>query len=295
MSEKFPARQRLTWCVVVCGACASAAAQNTVEANGPVALSDPPASILFQLPLDALLETPASPDSPVEVNAEPPVVEVPAPAKIDAAPTPAETTPFIQPASEKKQLGPAANTSAGAPGAADSASDSNNLLRRLDPRSNEITKVIGALAVVVGLILLLRTVLRRAGGTLGVGGRPSGVLEILARYPIGRGQQFMLLKLARRIVLVHQNGATMTTLTEMTEPEEVAALLSRMEAGSNERDATRFRRTFSEFMTEHDESLAKPNHRGMEIEPASSETEFVDLTRSKSRLFGGLLSRGKPR
>jgi flagellar biogenesis protein FliO len=102
----------------------------------------------------------------------------------------------------------------------------------LDPRSNEITRVLGALAVVLGLLFGLRAVVRRSGWGLGAGGRPSGVIEILARYPVARGQHLILLKLARRVLLVHRSGSTMTTLSEVADPDEVAALLGRIEAGS---------------------------------------------------------------
>jgi hypothetical protein len=64
------------------------------------------------------------------------------------------------------------------------------------------------------------------------GGRPSGVLEVLARYPAARGQQLVLLKLADRVVLLHQTRTGMTALSEVSAPDEVAALLARV--GSSE-------------------------------------------------------------
>ncbi len=110
--------------------------------------------------------------------------------------------------------------------------ESKRGLTALDPRSNEITRVLGALAVVLGLLFGLRAVVRRSRWALASGGRPSGVVEILARYPVARGQHLILLKLARRVLLVHRSGSTMTTLSEVSDPDEVAALLGRIEAGS---------------------------------------------------------------
>jgi len=97
----------------------------------------------------------------------------------------------------------------------------------------EFIRVGAALAIVIGLIFIMRFVMRKTtGGALAGGGRPSGVLEVLARYPVARGQSLVLLKLGRRLVLAHQTSTGMTTLTEVTEQNEVAALLTRLEAGS---------------------------------------------------------------
>ena len=105
----------------------------------------------------------------------------------------------------------------------------------LDPRVNEIVRVGGALGAVVALLLVLRVMLRRLGGRLTGGGRPSGVVEVLARYPVARGQQLVLLKMCRRIVLLHQARTGMTTLSEVTDPDEVAALLARVDSSSPSR------------------------------------------------------------
>jgi flagellar biogenesis protein FliO len=100
----------------------------------------------------------------------------------------------------------------------------------LDPRVGEIARVGWALGAVVALLLLLRVMLRRMGGPLTGGRRPSGVLEVLARFPVARAQQLVLLKLCGRVVLLHQTRTGMTTLSEVSDPDEVAALLARVES-----------------------------------------------------------------
>ena len=99
-----------------------------------------------------------------------------------------------------------------------------------DPQRNELVRVGMALVVVVGLMVVLRLAVRRFGGPLSGGGRPSGVLEVLGRYPIARGQHLVLLKLVGRVVLLHQTRNGMAALSEITDPDEVAALLARVEA-----------------------------------------------------------------
>jgi flagellar biogenesis protein FliO len=148
-------------------------------------------------------------------------------------------------------------------------------------RQNEFIKVGGALAVVLGLIFVARSLVKRSGGLLGSSTRPSGVVEILAKYPLGgRGQHLMLLKVARRIVLLHQNGTSLTALTEMRDPDEVAALLSRLEAGSDSRSAAKFRSTLDQFMNESPSSKKRIDHSvGRSSALPQGDAEIIDLTR----------------
>lgn len=95
-----------------------------------------------------------------------------------------------------------------------------------------------ALAGVVAVILLVGSLVRRfapaAGlmGALGPRGRaPSGVLEVLGRYPVSRQGVLVLLKIDRRVLLVSQTtgraGHRMETLTEITDPADVASLVAK--------------------------------------------------------------------
>lgn len=100
-----------------------------------------------------------------------------------------------------------------------------------------------ALAVVIGLIFLIKALLQRAAGrsgtlgaALGVGGRaPSGVLEVLGRYPVSRGQSLVLLRMDRRVLLLSQSSDGFRNLCEVTDPDEVASLVmkTRDEEGAN--------------------------------------------------------------
>ncbi len=79
-------------------------------------------------------------------------------------------------------------------------------------------------ALLAVVAVALRGVLARGAGRAS---RPSGVLEILARYPVGRGQSVALLRVGRRVVVVHQADRSMTTLCETSDPDEVADLVAR--------------------------------------------------------------------
>ncbi len=84
-------------------------------------------------------------------------------------------------------------------------------------------------ALAVGVKIALTRSLRRAGALaahLGPAGRaPSGVLTVLGRYPVGRRQSLVLLKVDQRALLLAHTEQGFTTLTEFTDPEEVASLL----------------------------------------------------------------------
>ncbi|MDX2148801.1 MAG: hypothetical protein SFZ23_14905 [Planctomycetota bacterium] len=104
-----------------------------------------------------------------------------------------------------------------------------------------LTSSIGPLAVVVGLIVMIaaavRFAARRTGGlasALGPGGRaPSGVVSVLARYPLARTTTLVLLKVDRRVILLsHEGGirrssSSLHTLCEFTDADEVASLVAK--------------------------------------------------------------------
>ncbi len=131
-----------------------------------------------------------------------------------------------------------------------------------DPQRSELVRVSMALGVVVGIMVVLRLAVRRFGGPLTGGGRPSGVLEVLGRYPVARGQHLVLLKLVGRIVLLHQTRHGMAALSEITDPDEVAALLARVQAGG------------------------RSGQRGFDAELSAAGNVVVDLTKRPRRLLG---------
>jgi hypothetical protein len=103
----------------------------------------------------------------------------------------------------------------------------------------------------------------------------------------------LLLKLGRRIVLVHHHGSSVTALSEVVDPDEVASLLSRLEAGAADgsRDAARFRNSLQEVMSESTDSadqVAKPRRaRPQRTVLPPGDSEIVDLTRRNRGVFSG--------
>lgn len=98
----------------------------------------------------------------------------------------------------------------------------------------QVGPLILVLALILGAALLVRKMAKGNPGlaaALGPGGSaPSGILEVLGRYPAAKGQSLVLLKLDRRILLLGQSyggkgTGGFTTLCEIKEPEEVASIL----------------------------------------------------------------------
>jgi hypothetical protein len=155
-------------------------------------------------------------------------------------------------------------------------------------------QTVGALAVVVGLIVALgiaaRWTARRQGGLsgqFGAGGRaPSGVAEVLARYPVARGQTLVLLHVGRRVIVAfhtvsRRGGAAMTPISEVTDPEEVADLLLRTrEADAESADAS-FREAVASAEAAYTEPAPMPTgSRRVQVSPAGDRVELLGHVRS---------------
>jgi flagellar biogenesis protein FliO len=153
-------------------------------------------------------------------------------------------------------------------------------LGEFDPRNNDLVRVLLALGAVVVLLFGVRKLMRRAGGALGGGRRPSGILQVHARYPVARGQHLVLVQVGPRMLLVHQGSGTMRTLSEF-QGDELTDLRGRLESG--ERSPQVFQRLLQ----------AQQGHAASAASAADS-SELVDLTKGRGsgaawwrRVFGG--------
>ncbi len=106
-------------------------------------------------------------------------------------------------------------------------------------------RTVGALGLVVGLIVLLRSAFKRFGGPLAKARAPSGVVEVLGRFPLVRGQTLLLIKIDRRVLLLGQSPQGLTTLSEISDPEQVSSLVQRI---ANDRGDS-FSRQFERLIT----------------------------------------------
>ena len=126
----------------------------------------------------------------------------------------------------------------------------------------------GVLLLIFGLAQFFKKLARSQGGLagqIGAGGSaPSGILEVIGRYPISTGLTLVVLKFARRVLLVasnagtrgkHARNATMQTLCELTDPEDVASILLKSRSASGESIASSFERALQDADDFTDESI----------------------------------------
>jgi len=172
-----------------------------------------------------------------------------------------------------------APASAAPPAAASGARDAGSLAQD-GPRSvlSELLPTGIALGATLLVIVLARSAVKRFGPSVASGKRPQGVVEVLARYPVARGQQVVLLKVGRRVIVAHQGAQGMQTLSEFAGEAEVADLLARCEAGA--RAASPF--SFDALLRQSSRPATRAESR--EHLPAvvrDAEIETVDLTRRR--------------
>lgn len=136
-------------------------------------------------------------------------------------------------------------------GVVDASSDTS----QTRPRFGGIAQTVGALAVVIGLILILRFVFVKLSGTAGgiraqlgaAGKAPSGVLFVLGRYPVSRGMSLVLLQLDQRVLLLSQTSAGFHTLAELSDPSEVASIIQKTRDESGESLSAKFSGMLKQF------------------------------------------------
>ena len=89
-------------------------------------------------------------------------------------------------------------------------------------------QVIVALAGVIGLIFALRQIGRHYFPAAIASGR-SGAVKVLARCPLAPRQQVLLIQIGRRIVVASDCASQISSLCQITDPDEVAALIGQIQ------------------------------------------------------------------
>ncbi|MEQ8769938.1 MAG: flagellar biosynthetic protein FliO [Phycisphaerales bacterium] len=193
--------------------------------------------------VNAAQQIPAAPEkAETDTDSALAAIETPAITQSEAEPaTQAEASPvvpYVPPAqaeSSPRLLG----TNNAQPALGDTAAAADK------PWWQEMSQTLAALGIVLALIMVLAFVytrLSRSSGSLmtSSGGKsPAGLIEVLARYPVGPRQTLMLLKFDRRVLLVTQTNPRggpeqMTTLCELTDPEDVASVLVKVRDGAGD-------------------------------------------------------------
>jgi flagellar biosynthetic protein FliO len=181
---------------------------------------------------------------------------------------------------------PADNLIHRSPSAQSSASRSAN-----DVRGGGALRMALSLSAVLGLILLMYWATRRLLPRSAFASGDSAAVQVLARSPVSPRTRVVLLRVGRRILVVGESGQQMTTLCEITDPDEAAALLGQIR-GEQEGSGKPFSALLSSAIERFQAAQfpASLKSETDEDELASTHQELDGLTqrvRVMARHFGG--------
>ncbi len=131
----------------------------------------------------------------------------------------------------------------------------------------------GILLLIFGLAQLYKRLAKSQGGLAGAmgagGSAPSGLVEILGRYPVSSKMTLVVMRFDRRVLLLSHAGGgrgknsqmgAMTTLCELDRPEDVASVLLKVRNEEGDSIAQSFARTLREADEMHDQYLDEPQY-----------------------------------
>lgn len=125
-----------------------------------------------------------------------------------------------------------------------------------------MAQVAGALGVVLGLVYVGRTLVRKfvPGASAGNG---KGVLEILARYPLAKTQSLVLVRIGSQIVVLNQGKEMSRSVLVISDPTEVANLLGQIQGSK----PNSIQAGFSHLLTDARRELERSPATEREAEP----------------------------
>ena len=167
----------------------------------------------------------------------------------------------------------------GEAGAGDAAGGS-----RLGGAAWETIRVILGLGVVLGLIVGMKMGAGKLFGLRSAGVGVNRGVRVLSRTMMGPRQQLVLLQVGRKLVLVSDSGGAVSTVTEVTDPDEVAELAAQA-LGSGE--AAGFAGMFGR-------QTRVVQARGVEFVDSEEEGEFESLPDERAATVGTESRRGEP-
>lgn len=139
-------------------------------------------------------------------------------------------------------------------------------------------RVIVSLALVIALILVLRWASQRLFGK-SIGGRASRAVQVLSRNVISPKQQLLVVQVGRRLVVVGDSGQQMTTLCEITDPEEMAALVGQLHEEKREATGNPFGAIFGRAGSAFEKNDPGEPQRSVDVTDEDSGSEPVGLSR----------------
>ncbi|MGH7130839.1 MAG: hypothetical protein ACREJO_02710 [Phycisphaerales bacterium] len=174
--------------------------------------------------------------------------------------------------------------------------------------SFSLTSMVAPLAAVLGLIVIGAAIFKKLAarhggiaGAIGPGGKaPSGLLEVLGRYPISRGQSLILLRVDRRVLLLSHitglRGSTggFSTLCEITDAEDVASILLKVSEAEGHGPTGKFEQFLKSYEGQLPPDLVLPPPPGRTQQRATREGDRLEMWNADSEIkpFGSTVENG---
>lgn len=153
----------------------------------------------------------------------------------------------------------------------------------VQPQGLDYTRVLAALAIVLGLIFLLRWVSRCFFPTA-MGRARNRAVEVISRSPLSPKQQVMLLRVGQRLIVVGDSGSQLSPLCQITDPDEVAALVGQLREESVPVPKRAFGNLFGQ--SRHAFDVEEPAGRDAANELREPEEEQPPVATAREELSG---------
>jgi flagellar biogenesis protein FliO len=161
----------------------------------------------------------------------------------------------------------------------------------------DMGRVALALGLVISMILGMRWAGKRFFPSVGVP-RSTGAMKVLSRLLISPKQQLLMIQVGRRIVIVGDSSGQMSSISEITDGEEVAALMGQLTDEKSQSSMKAFGALFHREEEKFEEKPAalddprlvadSPSAQDPAVESAREEIDdLADKIRHLSAQFGG--------
>ena len=158
----------------------------------------------------------------------------------------------------------------------------------------DFSRVGGALLAVIALIFLLRW-FGKVFFPTATGKAPTRVVEVVSRSPLSPKQQVMILRVGKRLLVVGDSAGQLSTLTEISDPDEVASMVGQLREEKSSSTGAAFGSLFGRFSRKFEPSESElrdppePTDRQMliddtdEIREAANPRAEIDGLRDRVR------------
>jgi flagellar biogenesis protein FliO len=140
----------------------------------------------------------------------------------------------------------------------------------------------------VALIVVARIAMRKLFPAASIG-RSSQVIRVVSRSVLAPKQQFLLLRVGKRLIVVGDSGGNMNALAEITDPDEVAAIVGQLATESSTSASATFGSLFRRASTEYS-ATSEVAGRGQPESDGATEATDPQLVAASGEI-GSLLER----